>query len=424
MLLTDEEKRMLQGEDGIVRQKCMEQLVAASEVAGAERLVDLDGTGDFTHGAGGARGRFGFPFEALKELADSGAKFKIPTYSNKVPIPQVPFHGWEKCGIPQQEDPEYNEKGREEEYMSVLRKMGVFTSHSCANYLSSSFWPTVGQHCSWTESSAVPYCNAILGGRVNLDGSFATCFLGKAPYYGKHITENRHATVLIKTEKPIDTELQWDVLGFAVGERSELEVPAITGTVNATTSKLVKINASLNTGGSVPMYHIPGVTPEAPTVEFALNGKAPIETFLITDADLREAYNKINYLPVEDVDFVSLGCPHYNMVDLWHAAQLLDGKKCKVRLWIMTSPWLYDHAKAQGFLKIFEDAGATLLTGTCPAAMGMPDGINALAMDSVKQSYYITGRYSTPEKPLHVCYGSQADCIEAAITGKWHGEWR
>ena len=424
MYLTDEEKKMLQGEEGLVRQKCMEQLVDLCEVSGADRLVDLDGTGDFTHGAGMSQGRYGYPIEALRELAESGAKFKIPTYSNKVPIPQVPFHGWEHCGIPQHEDPEYNDTLREEEVMSIYRKMGCFTSHSCANYLTASFWPTVGQHCSWTESSAVPYCNAILGGRVNLDGSFASCFLGKAPYYGKHITENRYATVLIKTERPIRSALEWDVYGFLVGELSELEVPALTGTADATTSKLVKINSALNTGGSVPMYHLPGVTPEAQTLELAFNGKEPKETFVVGEKELREAYDKINYLPVEDVDFVSLGCPHYNIVDLWRASQLLEGKKCKVRLWIMTSPWLYDLAKAQGYLKIFDDAGATLLTGTCPAAMGMPDGIRSLAMDSVKQSYYITGRYSTPENPLHVCYGSTEDCIQAALTGKWRGEWR
>jgi predicted aconitase len=172
------------------------------------------------------------------------------------------------------------------------------------------------------------------------------------------------------------------------------------------------------------MYHIPGVTPEAPTVEFAFNGNKPRETFMISEAALREAYEKVNYLPTEDVDFVSLGCPHYNIVDLWRLSQQLEGKKCKVRLWIMTSPWLYDLAKAQGFVKIFDDACATLLTGTCPAAMGMPEGVGTVEMDSVKQSYYITGRYSTPEKPLHVCYGSREDCVQAALTGKWQGEWR
>ena len=424
MYLTDDEKKMLQGEEGLVRQKCMEQLVALSEVAGAERLVDLDGPSDFTHAAGAAQGRFGFPIEELRALVDSGAKFKVPTYSNKVPLPQTPFHGWEKCGIPQQEDPEYNTRLREEDYMSLYRKMGLFTSCTCANYLISSFWPTVGQHCSWTESSAVPYCNAVLGGRTNLDGSFASCFLGKAPYYGMHITENRHATVVVKSERPIRSELEWDVFGFAVGELSKLEVPAMVGMADATTSKIVKINSALNTGGSIPMYHIPGVTPEAQTLELALNGKAPKETYVLGEAELKAAYDKVNYLPVEDVDFVSLGCPHYNLVDLQRAAYKLEGKKCKVRLWIMTTPWMYDLAKSQGFLKIFDDAGATLLTGTCPAAMGMPDGIKTVAMDSVKQSYYITGRYSTPEDPLHVCYGTRDECIDAAITGKWRGEWR
>ncbi|MCL2124795.1 MAG: aconitase X catalytic domain-containing protein [Oscillospiraceae bacterium] len=424
MQLTDEEKRMLQGEEGLVRQKCMEQLVDLCDVAGADRLVDLDGTGDFTHAAMMSQGRYGFPLEELKALADSGAKFKIPTYSNKVPLPQVPFHGWEKCGIPQHEDPEYNKKLREEEYMSVYRQMGLFTSCTCANYLISSFWPTVGQHCSWTESSAVPYCNAVLGGRTNLDGSFASCFLGKAPYYGMHVTENRYATIVVKSERTLRTEMEWDIFGFAVGELSKLEVPALVGMADATTSKTVKINAALNTGGSIPMYHIPGVTPEAQTLELALNGKQPKETYVIGEKELRDAYDKVNYLPSEDIDFVSLGCPHYNLVDLMRVAHLLEGKKCKVRLWIMTTPWMYDLAKSQGFLKIFDDAGATLLTGTCPAAMGMPDGIKSVAMDSVKQSYYITGRYSSPEDPLHVCYGTKEDCVEAAITGKWRGEWR
>jgi predicted aconitase len=104
---------------------------------------------------------------------------------------------------------------------------------------------------------------------------------------------------------------------------------------------------------------------------------------------------------------------------------LLEGKKCKVQTWIMTTPWLYETAKGQGFLKIFEDAGANLMTATCPAAMGgVPNGAKTIAADSAKQAYYITGCYPDPDDPLHVCYGSMEDCVDAAITGKWHGEWR
>ena len=91
----------------------------------------------------------------------------------------------------------------------------------------------------------------------------------------------------------------------------------------------------------------------------------------------------------------------------------------------MTIPWLYHIAREQGYLEIFEAAGANLMTGTCPAAMGgVPEGVKVLAVDSAKQSYYITGRYPDDDRRLQVCYGTQDDCIEAALTGKWRGEWR
>ena len=424
--LTDDEKRILQGECGRVRQKCMEFLVKQCEVTGAERLIDIDGTGDIhTPGTSMAKD-YEITLDELRELADSGAKFKIPTFINKMPMPGcVPMHGWEKCGICRQEDPVFHEEHLFEDYLSVYRRMGLLATHSCAIYLTASYWPSIGQHCSWTESSAVPYCNAILGGRTNLDGHFANCFLGKTTYYGLHITENRYAKVLVKTERLIKTELEWDVFGFAIGELCGLSVPALTGTCKPTTSHILRLNSAMNTGGSVPMYHIPGSTPEAPTLEYAFNGKEPERTIMIDDAELHKAYDTINYNPVEDVDIVSLGCPHYNMVDLMHVAHKLEGKKCKVRLWIMTAPWLYEAARYQGYAKIFEDAGATFLSGTCPGPMGgVPEGAKTIAMDSAKQSYYISGMFTDPDKPLHVCYGSQDDCIEAALTGKWRGEWR
>ncbi len=122
---------------------------------------------------------------------------------------------------------------------------------------------------------------------------------------------------------------------------------------------------------------------------------------------------------------MSLGCPHYNIVDLMRLAGKLEGKKLKARMWIMTLPWLYDVARNLGYVKIFEDAGANLMSGTCPACMGgCPQGTKVIAVDSAKQSYYITGCYPNDDDRLQVCYGSQDDCIEAALTGKWRGEWR
>ncbi len=431
--LTDDEKRMFQGEDGFVPQICMEYLVEVCEVSGAERLVDLDGTGDFHTPMTSMSPFYEFSFEELKKLVDTGARFKIPTFANKAPFfMQPPVHGWKNCNVCAhrdrncpQDDPEFHREAMRDEWYELYRKMGMMTTHSCANYITSTYLPTMGQHCSWNESSAVPYCNANLGARTNIDGSFATCFLGKAAYYDMHITENRYATVLVKTERTITSDIEWDVFGFATGEDVGVHVPVLTGTGKPTTTQIMKLNSAMNTGGAVRMYHIPGTTPEAPTLEFALNNKNPQRETMIGEAELKKAYETLNFHTSDDVDLVYLGCPHLTIVDMMQIAYKLEGKKCKVPLWIMTAPWFYDIAKNLGYLKTYEDAGAHLMTGTCLAAMGgVPEDVRNLALDSAKQSYYITGRYPDDDYRLQVCYGSQDDCIDAALTGKWRGEWR
>jgi len=431
--LTDDEKRMLQGEAGKIPQICMQYLVEMCEIAGAERLVDLDATGDMHTPGNVFSAYYSFTLEDLEELAATGAQFKIPTFANKSPFPEeAPIHGWEHCNACykqdkncRQDDPAFHDMAMHEEFMRLYRKMGMLTSHSCANYLTMTYLPSIGQHCSWFESSQIPYCNAVLGARTNFDGTFATCFLGKAPYYGMHITENRYGTVLIKTERLIQTDLEWDVYGFAVGEAVACDVPVLTGTAKPTTSQLQKLNSAIHTGGSVAMYHIPGSTPEAPTIEWAFGGRKPKREVLIGERELKQAYETLNFHTTDVVDMVYLGCPHLNIVDLMRLARKLEGKKCRIPLWIMTNPWLYDAAKSMGYVKIFEDAGAYLMSGTCPAAMGaVPEGVRNLAVDSAKQAYYITGCYPDDDNRLQVCYGSTDDCIDAALTGKWHGEWR
>ena len=90
-----------------------------------------------------------------------------------------------------------------------------------------------------------------------------------------------------------------------------------------------------------------------------------------------------------------------------------------------TAPWLYNHAKDLGYVDIFEKAGAHLMSGACLAAMGaVPDGVRSIAVDTAKQAQYVTGCYAEEGDELQVCYGSQDDCIEAALTGRWRGEWR
>ncbi|MDR3149849.1 MAG: aconitase X catalytic domain-containing protein [Oscillospiraceae bacterium] len=429
--LKDDEKRLLQGEMGEIQRLAMTWITEMASIAGAEELIDLDGTGDFHSPQTTMTLRYGFTLEQLEELVSTGAKFKIPTFANKSPFNEMsPVHGWEGCdmlcrytGKDRFDDPKFHDYAMHEDFYRLFRKMGMMTSHSCANYLTVGFLPTIGQHCAWNESSAVPYCNAVLGARTNIDGSFATCFLGKAPYYDMHITENRYATVLVKSERLIQSDTEWDVFGFAVGEDAGVAVPCLTGTARPNTTQFSKLNAAMNTGGAVRMYHIPGSTPEAPSIEAAFNGIAPKRVITIGERELKATYEKLNYRAADKVDMVYLGCPHLNIVELMQIAGKLEGKRVKIPVWIMTTPWLYDVAKNLGYLKIFTDAGAKLMDGTCPAAMGgLPDYVKSFACDSAKQAYYITGCYA--DDPISVCYGNRDDCIDAALTGVWRGEWR
>lgn len=428
MVFTDDEKRMLQGEAGIVAQKCMEYLADFCIVTGAERLINLDGTGDFDPPQISMAPLYAFSYEDLKQAVDQGATFRIPTFANKsASFEQPPVQGSAHCAVCTQGrlqcKPENHETATHDEWDALYRRMGMIATSSCATHLTSTYWPAIGQHCSWNESTAIPYCNAVLGARTNMDGSFATCFLGKAAYYDMHITENRYATVLVKTERVIRSDMEWDVFGFAAGECCGVHVPCFTGTAKPTTTQLSKLNSALNTVGAVRMYHIPGTTPEAPTLEYAFNGKPPTRVTMIGEAELKKAYERLNSHRTDDIDMVFLGCPHYNIVDMMLLAQKLEGLKFKVPFWIMTTPWLLDVARNLGYLKVFENTGARLMTGTCLAAMGgVPKGVKKLAVDSAKQSYDMICCY--PDKSLQVCYGDQDDCIDAALIGKWCGEWK
>jgi predicted aconitase len=167
MYLTDEEKRILDGSQGYVAQKCMQFLVDLGEAAGAERLIDIDGTVDIHPGRISWVDDYAITPAEVEELAKKGEKFKVPTFANKPVAPGYIVDGWESCGCFITGSEDYQKR-----LWQTLRpyiKMGLVPILSCNYYMVSSYLPTQGQHCSWGESSAIPWANAILGARTNFD---------------------------------------------------------------------------------------------------------------------------------------------------------------------------------------------------------------------------------------------------------------
>jgi len=72
--------------------------------------------------------------------------------------------------------------------------------------------PVMGEHCAWMESSAVIYCNAVLGARTNTRAARAR--VRPASPAGFPISDctsrrNRIATHLIDVKVPVDDMMDW-----------------------------------------------------------------------------------------------------------------------------------------------------------------------------------------------------------------------
>ncbi|MGO2112005.1 MAG: aconitase X, partial [Pseudoclavibacter sp.] len=86
--------------------------------------------------------------------------------------------------------------------------------------------------------------------------------------------------------------------------------------------------AATATAGGVELFHIPGITPEANTVEQAFGGAAVPEPIHYGERERRWAYETLNSQGESDeVDFILLGCPHASIDQLQRAAAALEGKK-------------------------------------------------------------------------------------------------
>jgi predicted aconitase len=184
--------------------------------------------------------------------------------------------------------------------------------------------------------------------------------------------------------------------------------------------KLKHFGAAAASSGGVEMYHLAGITPEAPTLEAAFGRNKPVMTFRYGKAERRQAYEHANITGRSpNVDFVMLGCPHYTLDQIGEVARLLEGRRVheNSELWIFTPRQTRLLADQKGYSKVIADAGAHLMSDTC-SALGrvIPKGTRVAAADSAKQSHYLPAIMG-----IECWFGSTAECVDAAVTGRWNG---
>jgi len=397
MNLTKTEEKMLDGEEGYAVKKSMEILVALGNIYCAEKLIEVGSVqvaGVSYHNLGDAG------LEFLNELAKDG-KVKVLTTLNPA---GMDLEDWRNLGI----DEEFARK--QNLVIDAFRKMGILISCTCTPYLIGNL-PLYGEHIAWSESSAVTFANSVIGAKTNREGgpsALAAAFVGKTPYYGLHLDENRGPDTHVEVKAKLTKISDWGALGYCIGKQVQNKIAYITGIKEASLDELKSFCASVVTFGSKPLFYIRGITPGSEKYQ------PPKEKIILEDRDIREAYETIND-DVEDIDFVCIGCPHASIKEIAQIADLLENKKISpnTEFWVATSRSMKQLADIKGYTAVIERAGGKFACDTCMAVAPVKGRFRAIATTSAKGCYY--SRHNN----LLTKMGSLEECIDAAVKGKW-----
>jgi hypothetical protein len=413
---------MLDGEQGEAVQAAMDLLVRYGEVLGAERLVDTDNVC-------GAN-IFGQRQMMLCGAADPDAVFSEFSLDSPKPIEITPMKAqsyqligpmdtqhWQVQGLSQEAHDAI------EESESYSARHGIHLMNTCTPYQVGNV-PVKGEHCAWMESSAVVYVNSVLGARTNVEGRESTAaamLTGKIPYWGYHLDENRFGSHLVEVAEPVRSSLDWGLLGYYVGELVQEGVPVLDGIAEVPNLvKLKHFGAAAASSGGVEMYHIPGTTVEARTVAEAFGPRQPVQTLRYGARERRQTYEQLNHTARDsDVDLVMIGCPHATLSQIRDVCRLVQGRKVHPdsALWVFTPRAIRQVAEQNGYAQILRDAGALLMSDTCPAiGQFLPKGTRVIATDSAKQVHYLPAIMK-----VQGWFGTTEECVNSALTGTWQG---
>ena len=425
MFLIDDEKRMRDGAEGPAVAAAMDLLLRYGAALDAERLCDIRNVA----------GTMTQPSPVKERLVREGGWDKAFAVINldcdteiEVPAVRVPTcqlqHGFgpDARGVVPY-PPHRIELQQDAE--AFYGRRGVNILATCTPYQVGNI-PVRGEHIAWMESSAVIYANSVLGARTDCEGTAsagAASLTGKIPCWGNHRDENRYGTHLIDVRAPVDSFLDWGMLGYfaggVAGEEHPVLAGALGGRVRPDLADLKHFGAAAATSGGVELYHIPGITPEAPTLEAAFGGTKTPEPVRYGPAERRAVYETLNSQGTRtDVDFALLGCPHASVDQVRRAAAALDGRRLHpgIELWLMLPRALKDVADRSGYTEVIERAGGRLLGDSCPAMSRVaPEGTRVFATDSAKQAHYLPAICG-----IEAWFGTLEDCVDAAVTGRWH----
>ena len=303
--------------------------------------------------------------------------------------------------------------------IAAFEALGVLMTDTCINY-QTIMPPVRGEHVAYGDTGVVIYSNSVCGARSNFEGgpsALGAGLTGRTPHYGFHLDERRRATLLIQTAATPRDLNDWGALGGIVGRLAGdyWQVPALVGIDRVPSSDEMKhFGAALASYGSVALFHMIGVTPEAQRMEDVIP-PGSLRTYDVGADDIR-AFQAAYATEIDTVDLVVFSAPQLSLVEMRALADALDGRHATVPLLAVTSPQVKPDADRLGLTARIEAAGGTVLAGMCfyqsyAREMAEANGWKRLATNSAKLTNIIGGYGYKP-----VLMSMQA-CVDAACAG-------
>lgn len=407
MHLSEEESFALSQDAPPWLSMAMRIVVEAARLLGAKRLIPIASAhidGCLYHGDAGVY--------FVEKLSSLGGKVCVPTSLNVGALDLI---------HPElvRTDPHVREMA--ERQMRAYVSLGCAATWTCAPY-QAGYRPRLGEHVAWAESNAVAFANSVLGARTNRNGDLLDicCALtGRAPFYGLHEDDNRRATIRVDTSK-ISAALKnedsfYPVLGAWLGAEAGAGVAVIDGLPDKINEDRLKaLGAAAAATGAVGLFHIAGVTPEAPSVDAACGGVEPERTVVVTPDMIRAARDRLSTSAGDRLDCIALGSPHFSEDECRTLLAELGNQRANVPIYVCTRRDVLEQIDTNGTRASLELAGITFVVDTCVVVTPiLKTGGGVMMTNSAKFAHYAPANtgYAT-------IFGSLADCVASATSGK------
>ena len=437
MILNEELLAVQRGEQGEAMRKVLNTLVMYGEAFGAKRMVKI--TGKMGHAVIGTGSMTWKPvFDLMEALIEGGALPRQSFTTDPRGVePHVPMSLADRAMFKVIFS---GQKRMEKEW----ERMGIKdqNAYTCTAYMDEvGNIPEYGDILGWAESSAVSYVNSVIGARCNRNSGILELMsniLGYVPEFGLLTDEGRKADWIIEVRCQNRPEPQ--LLGSAIGFKCIEDVPFIRGLdkwlgtdlTQTVRDYLKDMGAAAASNGSVGLYHVENITPEAVLSSLPGGGNSLIKenakVFVIDDEEIARV--KASYPnPWEErkdssgaPELAFAGCPHFSCEQLCDWTDRLTvglekhgNTKVTVNTIFCAAPDVraaFEEKYPQKANKL-KEIGVTV-SGLCPLSYTsnpLTDKIRIITASN-KLRYYSKARFFSEEELVDI------------ITGGWKEEGR